>query len=213
MESTAAKPTRKLGRPLSFDKQAALERAMFAFWQNGYEATSISDLTLAMGITPPSLYAAFGDKERLFVAALEYYVAKACELRARIFAAEGSAEAAITRLLEVTATEAVSAHWPRGCMLVTAATSGSNTSLRVQKLLADRRVANRLAIESRLRRGVEEGDLPHDADIAGLAQFVVTVIHGMSIQARSGATEDDLLGVARHAMRAWPAMPVKRRRR
>jgi AcrR family transcriptional regulator len=183
MEPIAAKPIRKLGRPLSFDKQRALECAMQAFWHNGYEATSISDLTHAMGITPPSLYAAFGDKERLFIAALEHYVTLAGETRTQIFAAEGTAEQAIMRLLELTAAEAAREQGPKGCLLVTAATSGSNSSATVQKRLAERRADNRAAIELRLRRGVEEGDLAGDTDVVGLAHFLVTVVHGMSIQA------------------------------
>lgn len=190
------------GRPRAFDPEAALETAMRLFWAKGYEGTSLTDLTEAMGINRPSLYAAFGNKEELFRKACARYtggatpIGTACEnLTAR--------EAVETFLLGVAEGVADSEH--SGCMLVTAGLSGGEGSEGARQALCDARNATVAAWRARFERAQAEGDLAQSVDPEALAQYVMTVSHGMTVQARSGATAEALRRVAEIAIRAWPA--------
>jgi AcrR family transcriptional regulator len=197
-----AAPAKPRGRPRSFDRDAALERAMQVFWKQGYEATSIHDLTRAMGINPPSLYAAFGDKERLFMEAIERYQRECGPAVSCILDEAPSARDAIERLLMESAGQMAHGSDPRGCMLITAATNCSAPS--VQSALAGRRDEQKAALKARLDRGLRDGELPRGTDTGGLADFYTTVLQGMAISARDGATRKSLLAAAEAAMRAWP---------
>src|SRR5437667_3316473 len=126
MKRANGKPVKPRGRPREFDREAALEQAIDVFWRHGYEATSMSDLTKAMGINPPSLYATFGDKEKLFLEAIERYRGNQGE--ACPYAAEPTARSAIEKLLTDLAIEFTDTGHPRGCMMVMAATTSSGTS-------------------------------------------------------------------------------------
>jgi AcrR family transcriptional regulator len=204
MESNVEKVTKPRGRPLSFDRDKALENAMHVFWERGYEAASISELTAAMGITPPSLYAAFGDKEHLFWEAIERYAGGPGGTAPLALAEEPTARRAIERLLEEAADELTRSCHPAGCMVVMAATNCSVGSAHIQAALAKRRAASDEGIRRRIEQGISEGELPADTDAAALANFYTTVFQGMSIQARDGATRESLVATARAAMRAWP---------
>lgn len=204
---------RARGRPLSFDRRAALDKAMRVFWERGYEAASIADLTAAMGITPPSLYTAFGDKERLFFEAIEAYLDGPGAFGARALAEETTARDAIRRLLEDAAAELTQDCQPHGCMMVLAATNCSVSAERVQSLMAERRALAIRAMQERIQRGIDEGELPPDADAGALATFCATVYQGMSIQARDGASRERLLQGVEMAMRAWPRGPARKRAR
>jgi TetR/AcrR family transcriptional regulator, copper-responsive repressor len=138
------------GRPRSFDRDKALERAMHVFWRQGYEGTSVSDLTHAMGINPPSLYAAFGDKERLYLEALGRYQQRRLESMAKWFEEEPTAKAAVRRLLTEAARELARSGAPRGSMLVLSATQCSAESLQPE--LAERRASVRAILEERIER-------------------------------------------------------------
>jgi AcrR family transcriptional regulator len=208
MKSVDAKPRRPRGRPRSFDREAALERAMEVFWRQGFEGSSLHDLTEAMGINPPSLYAAFGDKERLFLECVERYQAKrggACP-----YAEEPTARGAIAKLLLYMATELTKPCNPRGCMMVMAAATCSGSSEEMQSALHDSRVSSRARIKERIDRGVKEGDVAAGIDTASLADFYATVMAGMSLQARDGASRKSLLATVEAAMRAWPENPKPR---
>lgn len=204
MKQTEAESTKTRGRPLSFDRDAALQSAMHVFWERGYEAASIADLTAAMGITPPSLYTAFGDKERLFLEAVELYAAGPGGGGARALAEETSARQAIERWLREAAVELTRSSHPPGCMVVTAATNCSRASEHVRAALAQRRASADAGLRARIRRSVIEGELPADADSAALASFYSTVFQGMAMQARDGASRAALLATVGVAMRAWP---------
>ncbi|HEY2926485.1 TetR/AcrR family transcriptional regulator [Piscinibacter sp.] len=204
MENNVGKVTKARGRPLSFDRDKALENAMHVFWERGYEAASISELTAAMGITPPSLYTAFGDKERLFLEAIERYASGPGSGAPRALAEEPTARRAIERLLEEAAEELTRSCHPAGCMVVMAATNCSVASAHVQAALAKRRAASEAGIKARIKQGISEGELPASTDAAALANFYTTVFQGMSIQARDGASRASLLATATTAMRAWP---------
>jgi AcrR family transcriptional regulator len=191
------------GRPRSFDRDAALTRAMEVFWAQGYEGASISDLTSAMGIASPSLYAAFGSKEALFREAVELYGAvEGPEIWNAVERAPTAREAA-QGFLTATAEAFSRPGKPRGCMVVLSQLNATEASASVCNALRDRRLAGQCALESRFRQAVESGELPEQVDPIALAAFFVTVQQGMSVQARDGASEDALLKIARNAMAAW----------
>ena len=200
------KPNRvssQLGRPRAFDADAALDRALAVFWRNGYEGASLPALTKAMGINRPSLYAAFGNKEALFRKALERYQ-------------RGPASYAYKALKQPTAREVVEAlltgvvalltkpQNPGGCLMVQGALACGENAKRVRQELASLRAAGVAAIRRRFQRAIDEGDLPARADAAALARFVATVIHGMAVQAASGASRKELLRVKDMFLRTWP---------
>lgn len=195
---------RRRGRPRAFDREQALDRAMLLFWRRGYEATSISDLTAELGINPPSLYAAFGDKEALFEEAAQRYQAGSDAATARVYAEAATARAAVERLLTGAASGMTRPGMPGACMLVIAAGSCVAASPALLCELTRLRTRARRQMQRRLKQAVEEGELPPVTDVASLARFYATVIHGMSTQRVDGATKRELLATAEMAMRAWP---------
>lgn len=200
-DSTAV--SKPKGRPRSFDRNAALHQAMLVFWRQGYESTSISDLTAAMGLTPPSLYTAFGDKERLFLEAVEHYSAGPGNA-AGLFALGTSARGTVSKFLEANAIELTRPGQPRGCMVIAAAVNGSAGSARVQEALRKRREAVERGLVDWMVRGRKSGELPDGTNTKALAKFYYAVVEGMTLQARDGASRRDLLSVASRAMQAWP---------
>jgi len=208
---TTCTPAKPRGRPLSFDRAAALEKAMNVFWERGYEAASIADLTAAMGITPPSLYGAFGDKERLFLEAVEFYASGPGGFGQRALEEEPTAHAAVERLLVEAAAELTRSCHPAGCLMVMATTNCSVAAGHIHAALAKRRALGVASMQARIQRGIDEGELPPETDAASLANFYATIYQGMSMQAKDGATRDSLLATADAAMRAWPGVknPVR----
>jgi AcrR family transcriptional regulator len=202
--TAAAAPARPRGRPRAFDRDTALERAMEVFWQQGYESTSIADLTKAMGINPPSLYAAFGDKERLFLEAIERYRCGLGGNTPDMLASAKTARQGIQRLLEAAACTFTDPCHPPGCMMMTATTTCSAASEHLRAELAKRRVTSAGQFKTRIQRGIKDGELPAATDAAALGRFYVTVLQGMSMQARDGASRKSLLAIVAAAMRAWP---------
>lgn len=195
-----ATPTR--GRPRSFDRGAALDKAVRLFWSKGYEATSISDLTAALGIGAPSLYAAFGNKKALFDEVVEAYGLSYGGFMDRALTEEPTAKRSIARLLHEAADEHTRTGRPRGCMLLCA---GENTNnLDVAEHLRQLRAGNVAVIEQRIRLDVEAGILPPDTDAAVLALYIGSVLQGMSQSARDGASRQELERVAALAMHGWP---------
>lgn len=193
------------GRPRTFDRADALRQAQELFWERGYEGVSIGELTRALGLSPTSLYAAFGSKEQLFREAIERYDAVEGAVSARALA-EPTARAAIEALLRVNAAAYADPGTPLGCMVVLSATNTTAANDRVGAFLAERRAADRAAVLERIRRGVEDGDLPADTDAAALAGFVSTVHEGLSIAARDGAAAAALDAVVDVSMRGWDAL-------
>lgn len=194
---------RKTGRPLSFDRQAALERAMLVFWRHGYETTSITDLTAAMGITAPSLYTAFGDKKRLFLEAMHLYAGDAEAIAAAIDGAATAGDAART-MLAAAAIAYTGEATPPGCLLASATASGSSASAAVQRAVADVRGAIAARLRARIARDVTSGALPASSDPAALSGLVMAVSLGMSALARDGADRPTLLRIAETALSGWP---------
>ncbi|MCX5050944.1 MULTISPECIES: TetR/AcrR family transcriptional regulator [unclassified Streptomyces] len=201
--STKAGVTSKpRGRPRSFDRETALEKAVMAFWEHGYEATSVSDLTRVMGIGAPSLYAAFGDKRALFEEVVTSYGTRYGSFGDRALAEESTARAAVERMLREAAAEYTAPGRPHGCLVIHAATNCTTPEVEVS--LRDRRNANIAAFESRIKDGVAAGELPAGTDAAALARHTGAVIQGMSQQARDGASREELEALAEIAMTIWP---------
>ncbi|MFJ3631941.1 TetR/AcrR family transcriptional regulator [Streptomyces sp. NPDC090112] len=194
--------TGQRGRPRSFDRDAALDKAMTAFWERGYEATSIADLTASIGIGAPSLYAAFGDKRKLFDEVVVVYGSRYGDFAAVALAEEPTARAAVERVLREAAEVYTDPAHPRGCMVLSAAVN--TTSDEVAEALRERRAANLALFESRIRADVAAGVLPPDTDVPALARYAGAVLQGMSQQSRDGATREELLAVAERALLAWP---------
>jgi AcrR family transcriptional regulator len=197
------KPPGPVGRPRSFDMDQALDRALHVFWRKGYEGTSLSDLTGAMGINRPSLYAAFGDKEALFRKALDRY-AEGQEAYVGEALNQPTARGAVEKLLRGAASRLTNPKNPRGCLNVQGALACGGEAEPLQRELALRRAAGEGAIRQRLRRARAEGDLLPNANPADLARYVATVLHGMSVQAAGGATRAELQRVVQTALQAWP---------
>jgi AcrR family transcriptional regulator len=194
----------KRGRPREFDREDALLRAMRVFWAHGYEGATLTDLQKAMGgITAPSFYAAFGSKEKLFREAVELYSSTLGAPMMKALEEEPRAREAIRKLLE-TAVEAFrKPGMPRGCMLVLAAINGVPANQGVRDFVHRLRARRRRAIRRRLERGVAEGELPRNLDTGALASFYTTVIDGLAIHARDGASRKALQLAVRCAMAAW----------
>ncbi|MFI9249582.1 TetR/AcrR family transcriptional regulator [Streptomyces sp. NPDC053069] len=190
------------GRPRSFDRATALEKALMAFWEHGYEATSVADLTRIMGIGAPSLYAAFGDKRTLFEEVVRVYTGTHGAFVDRALAEEPTARAAVARVLREAAAEYTDPAHPYGCLVVHAATNC--TSPEVEELLRARRNDSIAALESRIRADLAAGRLPADVDAAALARHAGAMIQGMSQQARDGANRKELEALAEIAMAIWP---------
>ena len=179
---------------------------MHLFWQRGYEATSVSDLTQAMGITPPSLYAAFGDKKRLFLESVDRYQAGPGSF-AQAALREPTADRAMRRLLMDTIDSFFEADNPRGCMVVLAATNCTTESSDILHELASRRRAADRIVRARIATGRDAGEMPADADVDALAGMIVTTLYGLSIKARDGASRASLRKVVDQVMSAWPPRP------
>jgi AcrR family transcriptional regulator len=191
------------GRPREFDVDKALDRALRVFWRKGYEGASLVDLTRAMGINRPSLYAAFGSKEELFRKALDRY-AEGPAAYVREALNEPTARAVAERLLGGAIDLLTDRRNPRGCLLVQGALACGNAVESVRRELVSRRTSGEVAVRQRFQRALADGDLPADVDPADLARYVGTVIQGMAVQAASGASRADLRRVMEMALRAWP---------
>ena len=196
-------PPRKTGRPRSFDRDAALEQAMFAFWRHGYETTSIADLTTAMNVSAPSLYTAFGDKKRLFLEAARRYAGDPQIIADRIAGAASAYDAA-RDLLTGAATAFTGEATPKGCLLASATASGSRDSAAVQRVVADIRAAIAAQLQTRIERDIATGAVPRETDAAALAGLVIAVIQGMSVLARDGAPSTLVSRIGTVALDAWP---------
>ncbi|MDJ1136135.1 TetR/AcrR family transcriptional regulator [Streptomyces iconiensis] len=194
------------GRPRGFDRDAVLCRAMWMFWERGYEATSMAELTAAMGIRPPSLYAAFGSKEDLFREAVELYQRTEGSVTTAALRDGATARASIDGVLRGNAVVYTDPGKPHGCMVVLAATNCAPGNEGVRELLAQDRRDTQNSLRARMDRGVEEGDLPECLDTAALAAYYTTVFYGLSLQARDGASREELLGVVDAAMTAWDVL-------
>lgn len=203
---TAGTAPRGRGRPRAFDRDAALAEATRLFWTKGFEATSIADLTQAMGIGAPSLYAAFGSKEALYAEALRYYHETNQHFVWAGFLSAATAREAVRSLLmdSAAALTGCVADNPRGCMVALSAVGGEEHP-QLGALVRAARNGTLERLTARLEQAIAAGEIPASTDIHGLARFVQTVQAGMSILARDGVDRAELEAVALTAMLGWDA--------
>jgi AcrR family transcriptional regulator len=191
-----------MGRPREFDTQKALDEAMEVFWRHGYEGATIAELTGAMGINPPSLYAAFGSKEGLLKAALDRYSEKRSEFTREVLSAPTAREA-VEQLLLWIADVHTDPDNPPGCLLVAGGLACGAGAENVPFELAARRAHTEDQLCDRFVRAKQEGDLAADADPAALARYLSAVIAGMGVLASSGANRDHLRQIALVSLKAF----------
>lgn len=189
------------GRPRGFDRDQALERLMQVFWARGYEGAQLNDLTAAIGVKPPSFYAAFGSKEDAFREAIDLYIATIGSAPMRALEEAATVRDGLRAMLEGSVAVALSAK-PGGCLLILGVVNclPANEAVRAHLLNARRKTVELVA--ARLRRGVVDGELPVDTDISRLAAFFHGIMQAISFQARDGATQADLYALIEPALRA-----------
>lgn len=195
-------PARKTGRPLSFDREHVLEKAMLAFWQTGYETTSIAELTAKMGVTAPSLYTAFGNKQQLFLEAMRRYVGNLTSLE-QAMAEAPTARDAVSEMLRRVAVLYTGDSTPPGCLLASAAATGSAEAAEVRAAVAGERHQVRDIIVRRIEDDVAKTLLLPTTPAAVLADLAVAAMQGMSVLARDGADRDRLMRVAEATTACW----------
>ena len=203
-ESVTKKPAKTRGRPLAFNQDEALDKALRVFWARGYEGASMAELTEALGINKPSIYAAFGNKEALFRKALTRYSTGPAS-----FVKDAMKEPTARLVVEKFLMQAVDffsdKSTPNGCMIVQGALTCSAGSLLIQQVLIAYRKSYEDALALRFELAKTKGDLPAHVNTAALAKYLTTKHQGMSVQATSGATKDELLAIAEIALSHWPA--------
>ncbi|QSW21792.1 TetR/AcrR family transcriptional regulator [Rhizobium leguminosarum] len=186
---------RRRGRPPAFDRETVLSAARETFWAHGYEGASIADLTAAMGITPQSLYAAFNSKADLYRAALEQYRG----LGSDTFSALGEpidTVSAFERIMRGSAAIFSAPEHPKGCMISTAVLNCASENEVIADHVAAMRRRSLDAFAARIERGIREGDMKPETNPRALARFLGAIIQGMSVQARDGASLEELLDIA-----------------
>ena len=196
-----------MGRPREFDVDKALDLALQVFWSKGYEGASMADLTEAMGITKPSLYAAFGNKEELFRKALDRYVDGPGGY-VQVALAKPTARAVVEHLLYESANAVTDPNHPPGCLAVQGALSCGDAAESIKQELMARRANGEQDLRRRFERAVAEGDLPSGSDAADLAAYVSAILQGIAVQAAGGTSRSQLHKIAEMTLRTWPPTAV-----
>ena len=198
---------RERGRPRTFDLDEALDRAVEVFWKHGFQDASLHELTAAMGLSKPSLYAAFGDKEALYLKTLERYVARLVERHADALEGEADGRRAVQGFLRSLAAMLADPDLPGGCFIIngTADCGGSTIPASVELALREALQGSETMVLERLRRARRDGDLPADANPEAMAAMFASIIAGLAVMAKSGAPMAKLETVIDAAMAVWPA--------
>lgn len=197
-------PTKaKRGRPQCFDEQEVLHKAMLLFWQYGYEATSISDLTKTLNLTAPSLYRSFGDKQQLFQRCLEHYLTNEACVLDRIFNEAKTAKVAIELFLYDNVKRLVQENKPTGCMLLVSTMNCSEQHADLQEEIKQKRLSVKEKIYQRLLQGQRLGEISQTTSVKDMTDYYTTVLQGMTFQARDGVGREQLNQVAAYAMKSW----------
>jgi len=180
---------------------------MRLFWERGYEATSVSELTEAMGITPPTLYTFFGDKKHLFLEAVDRYQTGPGCFGMKALTEEPTAERSMRRLLHDAVSSYSSPKSPKGCLVVLGAINCAAGSTDVLNAIADKRHTAEAAVRSRIAAGDAAGELAKDVDVDALAGQMVATLYGLALKARDGASRATLNRIVDQVMRGWPKRP------
>ncbi|GES49841.1 MULTISPECIES: TetR/AcrR family transcriptional regulator [Rhizobium] len=200
---------RKRGRPPAFDRETVLAAARDTFWKHGYDGSSIADLTAAMGITPQSLYAAFGSKAELYRETLDQYRRMPRPEPGNPFQDKVNTVTAFERFLTNSAKIFTAPEHPKGCMISTAVLNCAEENEPIAHHVASMRLQTLDIFTARIERGIAEGDMRPDADARSLARFLGAIVQGMSVQARDGATTDELLALLSHALNELKTYQVR----
>jgi AcrR family transcriptional regulator len=201
MNTTLLKRPR--GRPTNFDHDEALEKALQVFWAHGYEGASMAELTEALGINKPSIYAAFGNKEELFNKALDKYLSGPLSYISDAMG-QPTARKSVETFLTKSAALLTNPNNPRGCMVVQGAlTCGQGSNTIQQKLIAYRSNLEN-SFDKRFQLAKAQGELSPDVNTKQLAKYIATIHQGMSVQATSGASKEELFAVIQQALTNWP---------
>ena len=190
----------KTGRPISFDRDAALEAAMLLFWKRGYEGTSMADLTQAMGLNPSSIYAAFGDKHALFSVAVSRYMKTRAQYAVKALE-EPTLERVIRALFDNTVAFLTTPGHPPTCMTLAGAMGCGVDGAPARDLMTEIRNQNQVAIRKRLIKARKSGELSKDVNVDDYTRYLSTIISGLSIQAANGSTKAELKRTAQMALR------------
>jgi len=203
------------GRPRSFDPETALERATEVFWCHGFQGASMAELTAATGLSKPSLYAAFGDKESLYLQCLKRYLAANVALQNELLDNEADARRAVESFMRAMVRLQSDPALPGGCLVVTgtADCGAAATPAAVDAALREASGGTEQRLLQRLRRAEREGQLPAGLNAKVLATLFASVLTGMAVMAKSGQPREKLDEVVNAAMTVWPPKPAVRPRR
>jgi AcrR family transcriptional regulator len=193
------------GRPREFDPDEVLDRAVHAFWSRGFQATSLNELARELGIEKPSLYAAFGNKEQLFLKALDRYAAGFGLGAIAALEKTPNGKAAVAALLSAFAEQLSDPKAPAGCLIANCAAECRETSETISRSLATSLGTMEVALAKRLQRAQKERELPASEDARSLARYFAAVIQGMVSLSRAKRDPKALRQIVRIALRAWPA--------
>jgi AcrR family transcriptional regulator len=196
--------TKQRGRPPSFNQDEALEKALHLFWLHGYEGTSMTELTEALGMNKPSIYAAFGNKEKLFRKALASYLAGPAAFVQEALN-QPTAQKAVEAFLLGAVESLTKPSTPRGCMIVQGALTCGEGSSAIQQELMRYRQHYEEALKHRFDLAITQADLPQQTNSAALAKYLATLHQGLSVQASSGATKAELTEVVGIVLESWSA--------
>lgn len=202
-QATETMPAKR-GRPKCFKEEHALQQAMLLFWKYGYESTSIGQLTEAMGITAPSLYRSFGDKASLFQKCLDYYREHECCELEKVLDQAKTIKEGFRQYMQQAAAYLVQSHKPHGCMLTLSAINCSSENQHIQQDLTEQRQKKKAVFLTYLKKAQDRGELSIHTDPDALALFLINVFLGLSLQARDGATYEQLEQVIDQALKIWP---------
>lgn len=191
---------RKTGRPIGFDKGAALEAAMLLFWERGYEGTSMADLTQAMSLSPSSIYAAFGDKHALFSLAVKRYMEIRAQYATKALEAP-TLKVVIRALFDNTIAFLTTPGHPPTCMTLAGAVGCSVDAQPARDLMTAIRKQNQVALRERLLKARKSGEMPKGINLDDYTRYLSTIIAGLSIQAANGSTKEELKRTAKMALR------------
>jgi AcrR family transcriptional regulator len=204
VKNSVKTPAKPRGRPLAFNQEDALNKALNVFWSRGYEGTSMTELTAALGINKPSIYAAFGNKEALFRKALARYRAGPIAFVGEAMkapTARQAAESLLTKAVDFFSDKSK----PNGCMIVQGALTCGQSSSTIQQELIAYRGNFETTLINRFELAKAQGDLSSDVSSKQLAKYIATIHQGMSVQATSGATREELLAIVAMALKNWPS--------
>ncbi|ELY3760862.1 TetR/AcrR family transcriptional regulator [Cronobacter universalis] len=193
------------GRPKVFDREAALDKAMALFWQHGYEATSLAHLVEATGAKAPTLYAEFTNKEGLFRAVLDRYIARfAQQQETLLFRADKRIDEALHDYLCAVARCFASKETPAGCFMVTTSAALAASSEEIAATLKARHTQREAILLRFLSERQAQNEIPQNCNLPALVRFISCLVHGMSVSAREGATQEELIDIVNMTMRLWP---------